>query len=309
MVRVLLPIRLPLLVDESEQISCLFVWRLILFPMVSRQGSVFFGNGVFSMIENLMAKVKEKKCLIGTHITANDSQQTEIIGNVGFDYLWIDLEHTAIDKYCLLQHLIAARSAGMPCFVRIPWNDPVLAKPVLEMGVQGIIFPLVETVEEAELAVKSCLYPPDGIRGFGPRRATRYGLDSVQDYIHASSKKILKLVQIETRPAFENVDKIARIPGVDIVILGPNDLSGAFGKLAQINDPEIQEIYRTVIRKTHEAGKPLLVSTGDFSRASIKMWAEMGADFITVGSEMGYIVQGARTTLTNAREIFAELRK
>ena len=261
------------------------------------------------MIEELMAKVKEKKCVIGTHITANDSQQTEIIGNVGFDYLWIDLEHTAIDKYCLLQHLIAARSAGMPCFVRIPWNDPVLAKPVLEMGVQGVIFPLVETVEEAEQAVKSCLYPPDGIRGFGPRRATRYGLDSVQDYIHVSSKKILKLVQIETRSAFENVDKIAAIPGVDIVILGPNDLSGAFGKLAQINDPEIQEIYRTVIRKTHEAGKPLLVSTGDFSRASIKMWAEMGADFITVGSEMGYIVQGARTTLTNAREVFAELRK
>ena len=259
------------------------------------------------MIEKLLNKIKNKERAIGTHVTANDPQQTEIMAEVGFDYLWIDTEHSAIERYTLLQHLIAAKSAGIPSFVRIPWNDAVLAKPVLEMGVQGLIFPFIQTAEDAAQAVRSCLYPPDGIRGFGPRRAVRYGLDPVQKYIAEDSKKILKLVQIETKSAFENVEKIARVPGVDIIILGPNDLSGAFGKLAQLDDPEMQKIYRTVISKTHEAGKPLLVSSGNFSRESIQMWADMGADLITVGSEMGYIVHGAKTTFATAKDIFAKL--
>lgn len=260
------------------------------------------------MVEKLLAKLKNKERAIGTHVTANDPQQTEIMSQMGFDYLWIDTEHSAIERYTVLMHLIAARAANIPCFVRIPWNDPVLAKPILEMGVQGLIFPLVESVEDAELAVRSCLYPPDGIRGFGPRRAVRYGMDPVQDYIKVNHKKVLKLVQIETAKAFENVDKIARLPGVDIIVLGPNDLSGAFGKLAQLENPEMQAIYRTVIQKTHEAGKPLLVSSGNFSRESIRMWADLGADLITVGSEMGYIVHGAKTTFATAQEVFSSMK-
>lgn len=260
------------------------------------------------MVEKLLAKLKNKERAIGTHVTANDSQQTEIMSQMGFDYLWIDTEHSALERYTVLLHLIAARTENVPCFVRIPWNDPVLAKPILEMGVQGLIFPFIQTVEDAERAVQSCLYPPDGIRGFGPRRAIRYGMDSVQDYIKVESKKILKLVQIETATAFENLEKIARLPGIDIIVLGPNDLSGAFGKLAQLESPEMQDIYRTVIQKTHEAGKPLLVSSGNFSRESIQMWAEMGADLITVGSEMGYIVHGAKTTYATAQEVFSSIK-
>ena len=262
-----------------------------------------------TIINRLLEKIRSKQVAIGSHITCNDPQQTEIIGNVGFDYFWIDTEHTAIEKYTLLQHLIAARAANIPAFVRIAWNDHVLAKPVLEMGVQGIIFPMIETAADADRAVKSCLYPPEGNRGFGPRRATKYGLDSVEDYISVESKKILKLIQIETKSAVENIEEIARIPGVDILVLGPMDLSGAYGKLSKLNDPEIQNIYRHVVKKAHEAGKPILVSSGNFSHESIKMWAEMGMDLITVGSEAGFMLQGARTTLNNANEIFDKLKR
>lgn len=261
------------------------------------------------MIEKLMAKIKNGERAVGSHITCNDPQQTEMIGEVGFDYLWIDTEHTAIGRHALLMHLIAARSARVPCFVRIPWNDPVLAKPVLEMGIQGIIFPLVETADDARRAVRACLYPPHGVRGYGPRRAIRYGLDDNLEYIADKSRKMLKLVQIETGAALDNVEAIAAIPEIDILVLGPNDLSGALGKLAQMNDPEVQKAYRHVVAKAHAAGKPLLVSTGNFSRESIGMWADMGVDMITVGSEIGFVMQGARTTLANAREIFAGLAK
>lgn len=256
------------------------------------------------MIEKLLTKIKNKERALGSHVTCNDPQQTEAMGEAGFDYLWIDLEHTAIERYNLLLHLIAARAAGVPAFVRIPWNDPVLAKPVLEMGVHGLIFPLVETADDARRAVASCLYPPDGIRGFGPRRAIRHGLDSPLDYIADKSKRILKLVQIETRAALENVDAIAAIPEVDILVLGPFDLSGAFGKLGQIMDPEVQAGYRHVVERVHAAGKPLLVSTGDPSAKSIRMWYDMGADLITVGTDMGYIVQGANDAVAHAKAIF-----
>lgn len=262
-----------------------------------------------ALIDRLLAKLQNKERAIGCHVTCNDPQQTEIMGEVGFDYFWLDTEHTAIERYTVLQHLIAAKSAGVPVFVRLPWNDPVLAKPILEMGVQGLIFPLIETAADAERAVKACLYPPDGIRGFGPRRATRYGIDSVDEYIATESKKVLKLIQIETRAAVDNIEQIARVPGVDILVLGPNDLSGAYGKLSKMNDPEIQRVYRHVVAKVHEANKPILVSSGNFARDHIAMWAEMGMDCITVGSDMGFIVHGARTTFANAKEVFAALKK
>jgi 2-dehydro-3-deoxyglucarate aldolase/4-hydroxy-2-oxoheptanedioate aldolase len=262
-----------------------------------------------AIIDRLLEKIRIGQRAIGTHVTCNDPQQTEIIGDIGFDYLWIDTEHSVIGKYNLLQHLIAARAANIPCFVRIPWNDPVLAKPVLELGIQGIIFPMIETADDARKAVKSCLYPPDGIRGFGPRRAIRFGLDPVDAYIAAESRKILKLVQIETRAAVENIDAIASIPEVDILVLGPMDLSGGYGKLGKMDDPEIQGIYRHVVEKAHAAGKPVLVSHGVYTSERIAMWAEMGMDLITVGSDIGYIVQGARTALANAKEVFAKYDK
>ena len=262
-----------------------------------------------AIIDRLMEKLENRQRAIGSHITCNDPQQTEIIGDIGFDYLWIDTEHSAIGNYTLLQHLIATRAASVPAFVRIPWNDPVLAKPVLEMGVQGLIFPMIETAADAERAVKSCLYPPEGIRGFGPRRAVRYGLDSLDDYIKVESKQILKLIQIETRAAVDNIDAIARIPGVDILVLGPMDLSAAYGKLGKIHDPEVQQIYRQVVRKTHEAGKRILVSHGNTTPEYIAMWVEMGMDLITIGGDIGFIVQGAKNTLTNAREALANAAK
>ena len=242
---------------------------------------------------------KKGRPLLGTHITCNDPQQTEMLSAFPFSYFWIDTEHTAIDNYTLLLHLIAAHSNRSPCFVRIPWNDPVRAKPVLEMGIDGMIFPMIENAEDAQQAVAACLYPPDGVRGFGPRRAIRYGLDPVNDYIHKESQEIIKLVQIETRSAMEHVEEIAAVPGVDILVLGPCDLSGAYGKLNQIKDSQMQELYKQVAAAAHAVGKTALVASGNYSQEGIAMWAELGFDMITVGSEADYIMNGAREVTQN----------
>lgn len=253
--------------------------------------------------KKLFDKINSGKIAIGTHITGNDPQLAEIIANAGFDYLWIDTEHAPIEKTVLINHLIAARACDIPAFVRIPWNDAVLAKPVLDMGADGIIFPMIKTKEDAEYAVKSCLYPPEGIRGFGPRRATQFGKIPVMDYISKLHQNIVKLIQIETREAVEHIDEIANTPGVGVIVIGPMDLSGAFGKLAQTNDPEMQKIYRYVAEHGRKAGKPVLVSTGGYRPEQIKQWTDMGVNMYTVGNEPGYISDGLKTTLENFRKV------
>ena len=109
--------------------------------------------------------------MYGTLLCIGDPTVTEIISQAGFDVLWIDTEHSPISGITLQNTLIAARAGGTPAWVRIPWNDPVLAKPVLDMGADGIIFPYIRTLEDAERAVAACEYPPRGVRGYGPMKA------------------------------------------------------------------------------------------------------------------------------------------
>ena len=257
----------------------------------------------FALNKRLFSRLEKGEVLIGTHITCSDPLLTEIIGNAGFDYLWIDTEHTYIEKAVLIQHLIAARACRIPAFVRIPWNDQVLAKPILDMGADGLIFPMIRTPEDAGYAVRSCLYPPEGIRGYGPRRATQFGMYNTGEYVAREHKHLAKLIQIETREAVDNIDAIAATPGVDVIVIGPMDLSGAFGKLGKTQDPEIQQIYRYVAAHGRAAGKPVLVSTGGYDVKNLQFWAEIGVNMITVGNEPSYISDGLKTTLRNFREV------
>lgn len=257
----------------------------------------------FGLTKELKRRLEAGETLIGSHVTCNDPLLTEIIGNAGFDYLWIDMEHTYIEKTMLINHLIAARACQIPAFVRIPWNDQVLAKPILDMGADGLIFPMIRTPKDAEYAVQSCLYPPYGVRGYGPRRATQFGKYSGKEYIGEGHKNIMKLIQIETREAVEHIDAIAAVPGVDVLIIGPMDLSGAFGKLAQTQDPEIREVYRHVAQRGRAAGKPVLVSTSGYEEENLRFWASIGVNMITVGNEPGYLTDGLKKTLANFRTV------
>ena len=144
---------------------------------------------------SLKEKLKMRAPLAGMHISLIDSCVTELCGNIGFDFIWIDTEHTAIDYHILLEHIISAKAANVDSLVRIPWNDAILAKRVLEMGPSGIIFPVINSAEELDKAMKSTLYPPNGTRGFGPIRATRYGIDDADEYIASGSLDLVRCVQ------------------------------------------------------------------------------------------------------------------
>jgi len=252
--------------------------------------------------ELLMQQMKEKKLIVGTHVTVTEPSITELMGNLGFDFVWIEGEHSPLDKQAIQNHIIAAKAGNTASFVRIPWNDPVLAKPILEMGPDGIIFPFIRTKEEAELAVASCRYPPKGIRGFGPRRANRYGTIPINEYINNVEKSFLIILQIEHIDAVNNLEEILSVEGIDTIVVGPNDLSGSIGLLGQTRHPEVMKLFDKIAEKSIKAGVPFGVSMG-MDKESLREWVQRGVSWIGSGNESSYIVDAGGRILNFIRSL------
>lgn len=251
-------------------------------------------------------KLAEGKVLYGTHIFNDDVLTAHLIGQCGFDYLWIDMEHTELGKREVRDILISCRAENGKSarFVRVPKNDPDEVKPILDMGADGIIFPMIRTREDVDRAVASCYYPPEGIRGFFPRAAIHYGLDDVGTYIKNAGDNLWKIIQIETKEAYENLDEILGNDKVDAYIIGPMDSSGAFGHLTDYCHPDVISQIRTAIQKIRKNGKYVGVSIGGYDENAIRYWAELGINLISVGSECGYILDGCQKSLQNLKQIF-----
>lgn len=244
------------------------------------------------MFEELNRKLVSGERVAGAYVFGGMPIMTESMAQCGFDVLWIDMEHTAIGVESLCANLIAAKAGGAPAWVRIPWNDPVRAKPVLDMGVDGIIFPYVCTAEEARLAVMSCAYPPEGIRGYGPLRALRYGGITQMDYVKKIFRKCHCVVQIEHIDAVKNLRDIARVEGIDAFIVGPNDLSGSVGRIGEVMHPELIGLYQEIAQVMKEFGKPFGVATGPDEKF-LSLWRDLGASIFFAGSDVGFVHDGA----------------
>ena len=170
-------------------------------------------------METFREKLKAGKHLIGFEVDLCDACISEMVGMLGYDYIWIDTEHEAMDYQTVLMQIIACKAAGSASVVRIPFNEPYLAKRILEMGPDGIIFPMVNSAKEAQAAIDACLYPPLGKRGFGPRRACRYGAEDLFDYIREAPERTCRFIQLEHVDAIRDLDSMLKKSGVDTVIL------------------------------------------------------------------------------------------
>ncbi len=243
---------------------------------------------------------------IGTHVSLGEPVVTEMMGNLDYDYLWIDMEHSCIHTDQLLNHLIAARASGINAIVRIPWNSAALAKPVLDSGADGIIFPMVHNYEEACQAIEASFYPPRGIRGYGPRRAAMFGLINGREYRAHADENLMRFIQIEHIDAIRDLDRILKIPEFDAFILGPNDLSGSMGQLGEFNAPAVRAVIDTAIAKINAAGKVAGVSLGAADEHALKDWYDRGVRMISAGYDVKYIMAGALANLATMRRAFAE---
>lgn len=251
----------------------------------------------------LKQKLRNCEFVKGMHTSLSDASVTELCGMIGFDFIWIDTEHSAIDYYTLETHLMAAKAAGTKSLVRIPWNDPILAKRVLEMGPDGIIIPVVNTPEELDKAMKSTLYPPNGTRGFGPVRAADYGITDANDFITKKSLDLIRCVQIESYVAVENIEEMAKNPWIDCFIFGPCDLSGSINELNQVFEPHTQNLIRQAIEILKKTGKSIGISTGSDDPTVLKAWYDMGINMISAGTDYLHIANTSKKVLVALQEL------
>lgn len=238
-------------------------------------------NQVQNKAQVLREKFQKKELAVGAHVFYNDSSITETFGYMGFDYVWIDGEHCAFDKQSLLSHVVSANAGGTASIVRVTWNDPALIKPVLEMGIDGLIVPMICTAAEARAMVEACSYPPKGVRGFGPRRANQYGALSNKEYLDHVDDSFLRIAQIEHKKAIENLDEILQVEGLDAIVIGPNDLSASYGYLGDVTIPEMKKIYDLIAEKCVAARMPFGVSLGAGNKDFIAEWIHRGVNFIS----------------------------
>ena len=188
--------------------------------------------------------------------------------------------------------------------MRIPANDPILAKPVLDAGADGIIFPMIRGYDDAARAMEACMYPPRGVRGYGPWRAYRFGTINGADYRATVDDTLLRFIQIEEMGAIRELDKILTIDAIDAFIFGPNDLSGSMGKLGQTNDPEVRAVIDEAIAKINAAGKVAGVSLGLADEKAMRSWYDRGVRMLSSGYDVKYIMAGAQANLANMRAAF-----
>lgn len=240
--------------------------------------------------------LSNKGFFTGVHIRSQDPCMAELVANVGYDVVWIENEHAFLDKCATNLHVMAAQAGGAAAIVRVPWNDPVLVKPILEMGVDGVVFPMVSSAQEAKKAVASCTYPPRGVRGMGPIRANRYGLISNEEYLRDADRKIFKMIQVEQREAAENIEEILDVEGVDGIIVGQFDMSGSIGKLSRIYDPENLRLIETVFKACRKRRIPCGISAAP-NEQDVNTWLAMGIDFVFMTNEYEWVRLGSQQAL------------
>lgn len=240
----------------------------------------------------------EKRAQIGLWMCLANSVPAEICAGAGYDWLLIDGEHSPNDLDSILHQAQAiAAYPDVNAVARVPVGHgnvgTALLKQYLDLGVQNLLVPMVDTAEQAAAVVKACRYPPLGIRGMGGSRASRWG--RYGSYGKEANDQVCVLVQVETREAVNNIDAIVATEGVDGVFIGPADLSAALGYVGQRGHPEVTKVIEDCIRRIVKGGKAAGILTGD--EALAKRYLELGATFVAVGVDTTLLVQATSNLL------------
>ena len=240
-------------------------------------------------------KLGKAEPAFGTVISFADPAVTELIAD-DVDFVWIDMEHNPHTLQTVQGHVMAANGTGATALVRVPWNDRVLIKQVLDSGAAGIIVPMVCSADEARKAVAACLYPPQGVRGYGPRRPSRYGRLSGPSFCQKLNDEMICILQIEHIDAIRQIDEIVAVPGISSLVIGPNDLSGSMGHMGEPRHPDVVCAIEVVLKSAGRRNLPVGIGMGAHPKLANE-WVQKGMRWVALGSDYTLLLAALQRTM------------
>lgn len=244
------------------------------------------------------AALKAGDAQIGLWISLASNFAAEVVASAGFDWALVDMEHSPNDYFSVLSQLQAFASSDTTAIVRVEWNDAVAVKRLLDLGAQGLLFPMIQSVEEAKQAVAATRYPPHGVRGVSAAtRATKFG--RISDYTARVEQETTVLLQLESRAAIEQAEAIGDVDGVSGVFFGPADIAADIGKLGKPMDPAVWDLVRPAAKKLMAKGVPVgtLVLDTDFA---VELLDE-GFTFVACGGDVPLLARAADALIATMR--------
>ncbi len=242
-------------------------------------------------------RLKAGETLLGSMLTLPLAAVAEILAQVGFDWLFIDGEHSPLETAEILA-ILQAVGHRVACIVRVPAAEEVPIKKVLDLGAEGIIVPQVNTAEQAASVVQFARYSPHGSRGVGLARAQGYGM-RFEQYLQKANEQIAVTIQAEHVRAVENIESIVQVEGIDAILIGRYDLAASLGKMGQIDDPAVTSAVEHVAKTCQKAGIPL----GHFgvSAQAIRPFMDRGYTLIAAATDTLLLAGAASRVLQELR--------
>jgi 2-dehydro-3-deoxyglucarate aldolase len=249
------------------------------------------------MTQSFRSRVAAGDLLLGTMITLDSPEISELMVGVGFDWLFLDAEHSTLGPP-ELQRIMQGVGRQMPCLVRLQSAGEAPIKKALDIGAAGIIVPQINSAQAAADVVRLAKYPPEGSRGVGVGRAHGYG-QSFQEYVASANEDLAVVVQAEHIEAVRNIEAIAATPGIDAVLVGPYEMSASLGKLGQVDDPEVRAAIDRVTKACLKAG--IRLGIFGMTAAAVKPYIEAGYTLIVAGIDTVLLGQAAADLLAELK--------
>ncbi len=245
----------------------------------------------------LRRRVLAGECVYGTMIRqARDPGAPSVFASAGYDFIFIDMEHGAYHMETISDLIRGAKSSGIAPIIRVPRLETFFISRVLDAGAEGIMVPMTSTPEEAEAIVRYSKYPPLGRRGFGAQTAqTDYRPLKASEVMREANENTLIIAQIETKEAIENIDQILEVEGIDVGLIGPNDLSISMGIPDQLDSEGLTNAIERVMESARKRGKATGIHIGNIG--AIKKWRSKGMNVLAISTDIGFMYHASKSTL------------
>lgn len=238
---------------------------------------------------NLKKKLADGGISPGIWVSLPSPTACEVIADAGLDWIVVDAEHSPFNPETLQHMLMAFSGKTTVPLIRVPWNDAVIIKQMLDMGWDGVLVPQVNTVEQTKQAVAACRYPPAGKRGFGPRRAANYDRD-LDEYVQFANQSVICIIQIEDVAGAEQIDEIVHVLGLDWIFVGPCDMSGTTKRFLDMDNQEIWKAIRKILDTARKAGIP--AGNAFWGVEAIQKTLEWGCPLVVLGEDTSFLKDG-----------------